>query len=56
MTLNPFIEDGFFNHEFLDQLPAVTEDEFVKHVRFENEMIIKIDGRTNRGIVLKPVP
>ena len=54
MTINPFIKDGFYDPGFLDGLPAVYEDEFIRHVRFESELVILIDGKTHRGAVMKP--
>ncbi len=54
MTINPFIKDGFYDPAFLDGLPAVYEDEFIRHVRFESELVILIDGKTHRGAVMKP--
>ncbi len=54
MTINPFIQDGHYDTEFLDRLPAVYEDELIRHVHFGEELEIRIDGRTNRGAVLKP--
>jgi len=54
MTINPFIKDGFYDPEFLDGLSAVYEDEYIRHVRFESELVILIDGRTHRGAVMKP--
>ncbi len=53
-TINPFIEDGYYDLEFLDSQPAVFEDEHVRHVRFEEPMQIAIDGKQNFGVVLKP--
>ncbi|MBN1131727.1 MAG: response regulator [Bacteroidales bacterium] len=54
MTINPYISEGFYNHGYLDRLPACSEDHFVRHVRFDSELIIKIDGKSNRGVILKP--
>ncbi|MCF6366502.1 MAG: phosphoenolpyruvate synthase [Bacteroidales bacterium] len=53
-TINPFRNDGFWNLEYLDQFDAVYEDEFVRHVRFDKDLIIKIDGKQSKGVVLKP--
>jgi hypothetical protein len=53
-TINPFIQDGSFNIEFLEKQKAVYEDEFVRHVRFKKPMLIAIDGKKNRGVVFKP--
>ena len=56
MTINPFIEDGFYDPAFLDRLPAEFEDDHLRHIRFGEDLTIRIDGRTNRGAILKPNP
>jgi len=53
-TINPHIHDGTYDLDFLNEQPAVFETKFVRHVRFRNPLIIKIDGRKNIGVVLKP--
>ena len=53
-TVNPFINDGTYNTQFLDMHSAVYESEYVRHVQFEKPMIIKVDGRKNKGVILKP--
>ncbi len=52
-TINPYINDGFFNIEYLENRKAELETKFVKHVKFDTPVKIKIDARKNRGIVLK---
>ena len=53
-TINPHINDGSFDDGFLKAQPAAFETKYVRHVRFEKPLIIKIDGRKNVGVVLKP--
>jgi len=53
-TINPFISDGFYDVDFLNNQPAFFEDEFIRHVRFEKPMRIELDGRKNFGVVYKP--
>ena len=53
-TINPFINDGFYDLDFLDQQEAVFENEAVRHVRFEDEFTIVIDAKRNTGVVYKP--
>jgi hypothetical protein len=53
-TINPHIKDGTYDLDFLIEQPAVYETKFVRHVRFTKPLIIKIDGRKNIGVVLKP--
>jgi hypothetical protein len=40
--------------DWLNGLPAVTESDHVRHVRLEEELRIKVDGRTGRGAVWAP--
>jgi CheY-like chemotaxis protein len=51
LTINPFIKDGFYNTEYLSRQPAFFEDEFLRHVRFEKQIPIKIDGKSNKGVI-----
>ncbi len=53
-TVNPFIGDGYYDIDFLDNQPAVFENEFVRHITLENHFTIIIDGKKNLGIVYKP--
>lgn len=53
-TINPYIKDGHFEYKYMDSFPAQYESDLVRHVRFEKEMLIKIDGRTNKGVIFKP--
>ncbi len=53
-TINPYLNDGFYDSEFLDKFDAVFEDEHIRHIQFTSPLITKIDGRKNRGIILKP--
>ena len=45
MTINPFIGDGSYDPEYLDSLPAVYEDEYIRHVRFHGDLTVCIDGK-----------
>lgn len=52
-TINPFMNDGFYNLEYLAGIPAFYEDEFIRHVRFNKPLIIKIDGKKSKGFVME---
>jgi hypothetical protein len=52
-TLNPFINDGFYDIEYLSQFTAQYEDEYIRHIRFDEPLIIKIDGKKKMGVVMK---
>lgn len=51
MTVNPFSGDGVFNENLLDSIEAVNEYKYIRHIQFEYELDIYVDGRKNRGII-----
>ena len=53
-TINTFTGDGVLQKELLDQMPAVEETEFVRHVRFDRPLKIMMDGKKQHGVVLLP--
>ncbi len=53
-TINPYIKDGFYDLIYLSAQSAFHEDEYIRHIRFENPMRIEIDGKKNIGVVYKP--
>ena len=52
-TINPYINDGFFDEKFLNSFPAATETEYLRHVHFPKPIEIKIDGKKGIGVVMK---
>ena len=52
-TINPFINEGFYDVDYLNGQAAVYEDNYIRHVRFENPLEIMIDGKKHRGVILK---
>ena len=53
-TINPNINDGTYDLDFLRSQPTFFEDDYIRHVRFEKPIVVKIDGKKNKGVVLKP--
>ncbi len=53
-TINPFIKDGYYDVAFLNDQPALFEDKYIRHVRFEKQCTVMIDGQKNQGVILKP--
>ncbi len=53
-TINPFINEGYYDVSFLNTLIAVYEDEYIRHIAFEIPLEIMVDGRRHRGVILKP--
>lgn len=53
-TLNPQIKDCLYDENFLDRQEAVQETQFLRVVRFEQPLTVKINGKKSEGIVIKP--
>ncbi|OFX69876.1 MAG: phosphoenolpyruvate synthase [Bacteroidetes bacterium GWE2_29_8] len=53
-TLNHYIKDGFLDLVFLNEQPAIYEDEFLRHIKLKSSATILINGCKNKGIILKP--
>lgn len=54
-SINPYIQnDGLFDEDYLEKQVAVQETEYIRHVHFQDPIVIKIDGKKNEGVVLKP--
>jgi CheY-like chemotaxis protein len=53
-TVNPDAGDGTVDWEWLASQPAVEETACVRHLRFAAPAVVKVDGRTNEGVILKP--
>lgn len=45
---------GFIDWEWLKARPAAEETAFVRHLSFESAITTRIDGRSGRGVILKP--
>jgi hypothetical protein len=54
-TINPFKNDGWFDEAFLNAQPAVEENAYLRHVRFNSPIVVKMDGKKSLGVALKPV-
>lgn len=53
-TINAYRNDGIYEQAWLDSLPAVEETQYLRHVHFEEPIVIKMDGKKKIGVVLKP--
>jgi len=54
ITINPYINEGYYDVDFLNNLDVVYEDNYLRHVRFKDPLEIMIDGKTHKGVILKP--
>jgi hypothetical protein len=53
LTINPFINDGYYDLDYLAQKPAVFENDYIRHVRFEQDLEILVDGKHSKAIIFK---
>lgn len=54
LTINPYINDGKYDVDFLGSKESFFETEFIRCVRFDHPLTIQIDGKSNRGVIFKP--
>ncbi|MDR2776395.1 MAG: phosphoenolpyruvate synthase, partial [Tannerella sp.] len=52
-TINPANGD-LFDEDFLNAQPAAEETRYLRLIRFDNPIIIKMNGKKNVGVVMKP--
>jgi hypothetical protein len=53
-TVNPYINDGYYDVNFLNSFSPLFEDHAIRHVHFDKPLSVKIDGSKNIGVILKP--
>ena len=54
-TINPYINEGYYDVDYLNNQEVVYEDSIVRHVRFPRPLEIKVDGKRHKGAIMKPV-
>ncbi|MCK9159864.1 MAG: phosphoenolpyruvate synthase [Bacteroidaceae bacterium] len=52
-TVNPYMNDGYYDIDFLNAQPAIEETKFLRHVHFEKPLVIKMDGMKKQGVIMK---
>ncbi len=50
-TVNPYLKQGSIDLEYLNFLPAVYENDLIRHVRMDKELKVKVNGMTGEGVV-----
>ncbi|MGE5357956.1 MAG: PEP/pyruvate-binding domain-containing protein [Bacteroidales bacterium] len=53
-TVNPEAGQGFVDWDWLAAQAAVSEADAVRHLRFDEAIVVRMNGRTNSGIIGKP--
>ena len=48
------MDDGIYNQSFLDEQPAVQETSYLRHIQFDQPIVVKMDGKKKYGVVLMP--
>lgn len=54
-TVNPYIKEGYYDVDFLNNQNVTYEDQFIRHIKFEKPLEIMVDGKRHRGVIMKPV-
>jgi CheY-like chemotaxis protein len=52
-TVNPDRGEGFVDWEWLDAQPALSSAAHVRHIRLERPILVLMNGKDNKGLVLK---
>jgi CheY-like chemotaxis protein len=54
-TINPYINEGYYDVDYLNGLGTVYEDSYVRQIHFEKPLEIMVDGKRHKGAILKPL-
>ncbi len=53
-TINPHINDGYYDLDFISSQTPLYEDEHIRHIRFASVVRVEIDGKKGTGVIYKP--
>ena len=53
-TINAYMNDGIYRQDYLDTLPAMEETKYLRHIRFDSPVVVKMDGKKKIGLVMMP--
>ncbi|MFO8021889.1 MAG: PEP/pyruvate-binding domain-containing protein [Perlabentimonas sp.] len=53
VTVNPYMDEGFIDNDYLDSLPAEYESEMLRHVKFKEPLEVIINGQKKTAVILK---
>jgi hypothetical protein len=53
-TVNADQGEGFVDWDWIATQPAVSEKEFVRHLRFDAPIVVKMAGREGHGVIFRP--
>jgi hypothetical protein len=53
-TVNSDLKNEFIDWEWLARQTSVREGKFARHLCFDKPLKVKMNGRSNQGVILKP--
>ena len=53
-SINPYINDGMFNQDWLDAQPAEVETAYLRHVHFDKPITVIMNGKKKIGVIMLP--
>lgn len=53
-TVDTVNGEDILDQKLLDSMPAVEETKFIRRIRFDKSLSIKVDGKKNIGVVMRP--
>ena len=53
-TVNPDVGEGFIDWQWLTEQAAVEEHGCVRHLQFGSPIVVMMNGKLSRGMILKP--
>ncbi len=53
-TVNSQLRNGFIDWKWLRRQPSAREGKYTRHLRFDRPLTVKMNGRNNKGVILKP--
>lgn len=53
-TVNAEAGEGFVDWDWLAAQPAAEQTAFVRHLHFDAPVVVTVDGRSQRGVIVKP--
>mgnify|MGYP005847703169 CR=1 FL=1 len=55
-TVSPYINEGYYDLDYLNSFDAKYEDQYIRHISFPKPLTIKISGKKSMGVLMKMSP
>jgi CheY-like chemotaxis protein len=53
-TVNAYSNEGAVDWKWLADQEAVAEQRYTRHIRFDDPLVVRMNGHSNRGVIVKP--